>query len=127
MLVKRIFLTLATTAVFVTSAAATRSAGRKSSTVNKPVLAVSNSQKVKGIESVVNNGDGTTSGTITRGGKLNGTVQEVFTSMFTPSPDPSTFSFTDDLTLTTNAGVLKTHNVTIFDTATDVFSAVALD
>ena len=74
LLIKRIFLTLAITAVFVTSATVTWSAGRKSSTVNKPVLAVSDCQKVKGIESVVNNGDGTTSGTITQGGKLNGTV-----------------------------------------------------
>src|SRR5678810_492364 len=80
---------------------------------------------VKGIESVVNNGNGTTSGTITEGGKLNGTTQTVFTSAFIPTPDPSTFSFTDDLTLTTNKGVLHTHNVTLFDVAIGVFTAFA--
>ncbi|MBA3785930.1 MAG: hypothetical protein H0X15_10415, partial [Acidobacteria bacterium] len=49
-------------------------------------------QKVKGNESGVDNGNGTTSGTITQGGRLNGTVQEVFTSAITPTPDPNAFS-----------------------------------
>ena len=82
-------------------------------------------QSVKATESVVNNGNGTTSGTITEGGKLNGMTQTVFTSAFTPTPEPSTFSFTDDLTLTTNKGVLRTHNVTLFDAATGLFTAFA--
>ncbi len=82
-------------------------------------------QSMKGTESVVNNGNGTTSGTITEGGKLNGTTQTVFTSGFTPTPDPSTMSFTDDLTLTTNKGVLRTHNVTLFEVAIGVFTALA--
>lgn len=82
-------------------------------------------QSVKATESVVNNGNGTTSGTITEGGKLNGMTQTVFTSAFTPTPEPSTFSFTDDLTLTTNKGVLRTHNVTLFDAATGLFTALA--
>ena len=65
------------------------------------------------------------SGTITQGGRLNGTTQAVFTSMFAPTPDPTTFSFTDDLTVTTNHnGVLKTRNVGIFDGATGLFSAI---
>jgi hypothetical protein len=67
------------------------------------------------------------SGTITQGGILNGTTQAVFTSMFTPTPDPTTFSFTDDLSVTTSirpGGVLKTHNVAIFDVAAGVFSAI---
>ena len=81
-------------------------------------------KKVKGNISVVNNGNGTTSGTITQGGRLNGATQAVFTSVFTPTPDPNAFSFTDDLTLTTRRGVLKTHNVGIFDTATGLFSAI---
>jgi len=108
MLIKRILGALLITAVVATS-----------------VLAVGDCQSVKGIESVVNNGNGTTSGTITEGGKLNGTTQTVFTSAFTPTPDPSTFSFTDDLTLTTNKGVLRTHNVTLFDVAKGVFTALA--
>ncbi|MEO6052297.1 MAG: hypothetical protein ABIP78_13345 [Pyrinomonadaceae bacterium] len=81
--------------------------------------------KTKGNLSIVNNGDGTTSGTITQGGQLNGTTQAVFTSMFTPTPDLTTFSFTDDLTITTyHNGVLRTHNVAIFDTARGVFTAL---
>ena len=107
MLIKRIFGALLITAVLATS-----------------VLA-GDCQSVKGIESVVNNGNGTTSGTITEGGKLNGTTQTVFTSGFTPTPDASTFSFSDDLSLTTNRGVLRTHNVTLFDVAKGVFAALA--
>ena len=87
--------------------------------------AVSDCQKAKGHLSDVNNGNGTTSGTITQGGRLNGTTQAVFTSPFTLTPDPTTFSFTDDLTVTTNKGVLKTHNVGIFDVATGLFSIIA--
>lgn len=68
---------------------------------------------------------GNGSGAITQGGILNGTTQAVFTSMFTPTPDATTFSFTDDLTITTyHYGVLKTHNIAIFDTARGVFSAI---
>jgi hypothetical protein len=64
------------------------------------------------------------SGTIKQGGILNGTTQAVFTSAFTPTPNPTTFSFTDDLTITTDKGVLKTHNVAIFDVAAGLFSAI---
>ena len=94
-------------------------------TSSQSVLAVSGCHKVRGIENVVHDPNGATTGTITHGGKLNGTTQMVFTSGFTPTPDPNTFSFTDDLTLTTNGGVLQTHNVTLFDTANGVFSAIA--
>jgi hypothetical protein len=86
--------------------------------------AVSDCKNAHGTLSVVNNGNGTTSGTLTQGGRLNGTTQAMFTSSFTPTPDPSTFSFTDDLTLTTVNGVLRTHNVGIFDVARGLFSAV---
>ncbi len=82
-------------------------------------------QKVKGNLSGVDNGNGTTSGTITQGGRLNGTVQEVFTSAITPTPDPNAFSLTNDYTVTTHRGVLKTHNVGIFDIALGVFSDFA--
>jgi len=84
----------------------------------------SDCKKAQGNISVVNNGNGTTSGTITQGGRLNGTTQAFFTSAFTPTPDPNTFSFTDDLTVTTHRGVLKTHNVGIYDVATGLFSAI---
>ncbi len=86
--------------------------------------AVSDCKQAKGNLSIVNNGDGTTSGTITQGGRLNGTTQAGFPNNFTPTPDPTTFSFTDELTITTNKGVLVTHNVGIFDFATGLFSAI---
>ncbi len=94
---------------------------------SRTVLAVSDCQKVKGIERVVDNGNGTASGTFTQAGKLNGTTQNVFTSDFAPTPDPNAFSFTDNLTLTTNEGVLHTRNITIFDNVKGVYSAIATD
>ncbi len=82
--------------------------------------------KAKGNLNIVNNGNGTASGIITQGGQLNGTNQVVFTSMFTATPDPTTFSFTDDESITTyHNGVLKTHNVAIFDMGTGGFTAIA--
>lgn len=81
--------------------------------------ALSDCQKVK-----ANLSGGGGGGTITQGGILNGTTQAVFTSGFTPTSDPTTFSFTDDLTVTTDKGVLRTHNVAIFDVARGVFSAI---
>lgn len=80
--------------------------------------------KAHGSLSVVNNGNGTTSGIITQGGKLNGTTQAIFTSLFTLTPDPNTFSFTDDLSITTRKGVLRTHNIGIYDLANGLFSAI---
>ena len=82
-------------------------------------VAVSNCKKVQGN---LTGGGGT--GTITQGGMINGTTQAVFTSGFSPTSDASTFSFTDNLTITTDGGVLKTHNVAIFDVALGVFSAI---
>jgi hypothetical protein len=81
-------------------------------------------QKVKGNLSVVNNGNGTESGTITQSGRLDGTTLTIFTSNFTPTPDPNAFSLTDDLIVTTNNGVLVTHNVAVVDVASFVFTAV---
>ncbi len=85
--------------------------------------AVSDCKKAKGNISLVSNGNGTFSGTIPQGGKLNGTALAVFTSAFTPTPDQTTFSFTDNLTVTTNSGILRTHNVGVFDVATGLFTA----
>ncbi len=88
--------------------------------------AVSGCKKAVGNLSIVNNFDGTTSGIITQGGKLNGTTLAVRTSSGVfPTPDPTTVSFTDDLTITTDKGILKTHNVAIFDFATGLVSAIA--
>jgi len=85
----------------------------------------SNCKKAKGNLSVLNNGNGTTSGTITQGGRLNGSTQEVFTSGFTPTPDPSTFSYTGNFSITMNKGVLRSSNVGIFDVGTGLFSEIA--
>lgn len=82
-------------------------------------------KEAKGNLSVVNPNTGTTSGRITQGGKLNGTTQAVFTSGFTSTPEPATFSYTDDFTVTTNRGVLRTHNIGIFDTVTGLFTEIA--
>lgn len=88
------------------------------------VLAFGDCHKVRGTLSAVNNGNSAT-GVITQGGRLNGTTVAVHTSGFTPTPDPTTFSFTDDLSVTTDKGVLRTHNVVIFDVARGLFTAIA--
>ncbi len=108
--------TLATTALAVLTIVLFASA--------QTVSAAAVCQKVKGNINLVNNGNGTFSGTITQGGQLNGTVQAVFTSVFTPTPDPTTFSFTDTLSLTTNKGSLSTRNIGIFDVAAGLFGAI---
>lgn len=61
--------------------------------------------------------DGSTTGTITRAGILNGRTETVFSPAFAFTPDPTTVSFTGDYTIITPRGVLITHNVYIFDFA----------
>ncbi len=89
-----------------------------------PASANRDCTKVKGNLKVLNNGNGTTSGAIAQGGRLNGATAAIFTSGFTPTPDPNAFSLTDDLTITTHRGVLMTHNVAILDVATGLFTAI---
>jgi hypothetical protein len=90
------------------------------------VLAIGNCQKVKGVENGSLNPDGSgASGTITQAGRLNGTSQVVLATGFVPTGDPFTFSFTDNLALTTNEGILRTNNVSLFDTANGLSTAVA--
>jgi hypothetical protein len=91
---------------------------------SQSVLAFGDCHKVRGTLSAVNNGNSAT-GVITQGGRLNGTTLAVHTSDFTPTPDATTFSFTDDLSITTDKGVLITHNVVIFDVARGLFTAIA--
>lgn len=83
-----------------------------------------NCRNVEGKLSEVSSANGTT-GRITNGGILNGTTQLVFTSGVLATPDPTTVSYTDDFTITTNRGVLTTHNVGIFDFATGLFTEIA--
>lgn len=84
----------------------------------------SNCRNVQGNMREVSNGNGTT-GRITNGGILNGRTQLFFTSSVLPTPDPTTVSYTTDFTVTTNRGVLNTHNVGIFDFTTGLFSEIA--
>ncbi len=102
------------------------SAQEQSTAQSTAQSARSNCRNVKGKLSEVSNANGTT-GRITQGGILNGRTQLIFTSGVLPTPDPTTVSYTDDFTITTNRGVLKTHNVGIFDfaTATGLFTEIA--
>jgi hypothetical protein len=70
--------------------------------------------KVKG-RLMLESRNGRTLGTLTNGGILTGTTEIVFGPAASPTPDPTTVSFVGDLTLTTNRGVLKTHDVYLFD------------
>lgn len=74
---------------------------------------------------VVNDDGATTDGIVTNGGFLNGTTHAVFTSGFTSTPDPTTFSFTADLTITTDKGILTLSAVGIFDVVNGVFTDIS--
>ncbi len=67
----------------------------------------------------------TTTGVITNGGILNGTTSAMFTSGLTPTPDPTTFSYTAALTIVTNTGTLTASDVGLFDVARGVFTDIA--
>lgn len=88
-------------------------------------LADGNCKNLKGDLTVVNNLDGTTSGTITQGGKLNGTTKATFSSAPIPTPDAGTVSYIDNFSVTTHRGVLATSNVAIYDTGRGLFSEIA--
>ncbi|PXW89942.1 hypothetical protein C8R34_10399 [Nitrosomonas sp. Nm84] len=88
-------------------------------------LADGNCKNLKGNLSVVNNFDGTTSGTITGGEKLNGTTRATFSSTPIPTPDASTISYIDNFSVTTQKGILATSNVAIYDTGRGLFSEIA--
>lgn len=88
-------------------------------------LADGNCKNLKGDLSVVNNLDGTTSGTITGGGKLNGTTRATFSSALIPTPEEGTFSYIDNFSVTTQEGILATSNVAIYDTGRGLFSEIA--
>lgn len=75
----------------------------------------SNCKQVKG-NVIVNFGPGTASGAITNGSFLNGTLETVFNAgSVVPTADPTTVTFTGDSTITTEKGVLATHDVYLFD------------
>jgi len=70
--------------------------------------------KVKG-RLIQDSSSGRNLGTIMNGGILNGRTEIVFDTAAFPTPDPTTVSFIGDLTVTTHRGVLKTHDVYLFD------------
>jgi hypothetical protein len=80
-------------------------------TLEETALAQNGCKQVKAQKIAAFDGVGTTNGTITNGGDLNGTSREVFFGGALPTADPSTITFTADLTITTNHGELKASNV----------------
>ena len=79
-------------------------------------------REAKGQLNEVGNSTGTP-GTITHGGILDGTTQLLYTSDSVATPDPTTISYTDDLTVTTRRGVLRTHEVGVFEFERGVFTS----
>ena len=75
----------------------------------------SNCKQAKGDTVQVAVGAAPSTGPITNGGELNGTLTDVFTSAAFPTPDAAVVSFAGDLTLTTNQGQLKASAVHLFD------------
>lgn len=80
---------------------------------------------VAAVQNVTVTSPTTTTGTITHGGILNGTTADEFTSALTATPDPDTFSFTDQLVITARGGTLTDSDVTIFNTTLGVFSTIS--
>jgi hypothetical protein len=92
----------------------------------QPTSAHSNCREVKGRWIDVYPGTGNvTTGMITNAGIFKGTTETVFDSAALPTPDPTTVSYTADLTITTNHGQLKTRNVYLFDFRTGFFTIIA--
>jgi hypothetical protein len=85
--------------------------------------AQSSCKKATGNLSEVADGNHTT-GAITAGGILNGMIESDFTSGGLPTPDPTTFSYTRDFTITTNQGQLKTNIVGMGDFSTGLATEI---
>lgn len=82
-------------------------------------LAQGNCHQAKGqFAGVFDAATNTTTGTITRGGWLNGTTVEVFDGVALPTPHPTTVSFNSDFTIITTHGQLKVSNVIMFNFVT---------
>ena len=90
--------------------------------LSQPLLAQSHCVQAKATFVDVCAGGPACAGTITQGGILNGTTGTVFMGGPTPTPAPSTLSFTNELTVTTVRGQFKVEIVTLFDVVTGVIS-----
>lgn len=93
--------------------------------LSQPAAAAGQCTKAKGQLFVVNNADGTTSGTVTQSGKLNGVTRAVFTSIVPSADDPATLLYTSDFSITTKKGVLRAHNTGSFNVALGAFHEAA--
>jgi hypothetical protein len=65
------------------------------------------------------------SGPVTNAGDLTGSAGTVFVGAGLPTNDPTTFSFTSDITITTHQGELKARQVNVFDNGTGVTAGLA--
>ncbi|HLJ18353.1 MAG TPA: hypothetical protein VKV15_27935 [Bryobacteraceae bacterium] len=83
-----------------------------------------NCQQIKATFSEVFSGGCCTTGTITQGGFLNGTTTTANFSSADPTPDPTTVSYTGELTLTTGQGQLKVKNVYLYNSPTGQGTAI---
>ncbi len=90
----------------------------------------SNCKKLRGIRiDVFDPAAGIASGTITRGGILNGTTEDVINFgagvAFTPDPSMLTLTYLSDLTITTVHGELKASTVILSTVTGDFFTQMA--
>ncbi len=65
------------------------------------------------------------SGPVTNAGDLTGSASAVFLGAGFPTNDPSTFSFTSDITITTHLGELKARQVNVYDSGTGLAAGLA--
>lgn len=72
----------------------------------------------------INLSAGGTTGTITKGGILNGTTETVYSPASVFTPDPYVVSYIAETTITTNQGQLKTNNVYIYNFVTGLWTAM---
>jgi len=86
--------------------------------LERPALAQSNCKEAKGNTVEVFDGIHTTTGTLSNGGWLDGTLVEVFNTPGYPTPDPSKVTFGSTFALTTNQGQLKGNRVYLYDIKT---------
>jgi hypothetical protein len=85
----------------------------------------SDCKQAKGETVQVAVGTAPSTGAITNGGDLNGTLTDVFTSTAFSTPDTAIVSFAGDLTITTNQGRLVASAVHFFDFSNGVASVQA--
>jgi hypothetical protein len=65
------------------------------------------------------------SGTVIKGGVLNGTTVVVYDPAFVVTPNPSFVAYISELTITTSNGQLRTNNVYLYDIVTnDLWTAI---